>query len=162
MPLGKPSLAMIETIWTWNGGFPSVGGGTRAINPTLVDLIHCTGLQSRPWTLPSEHWRLVCVLRVSWPATDPVGILDLLPRLQAPASMHLCLQSFEGASPSQLSPLVIGAMPNLVTRPQDRGRLVSWRPFTGGETKDQKGEPTTQDHLDSDRGAGLVPGRSLS
>lgn len=63
--------------------------------------------------------------------------------------MHLCLQGLEGASPSQLAPLVIGAMPNLVTRPWDRGRLVSLRPFTGGETKAQKGESTTQDHLGS-------------
>lgn len=111
---------------------------------------------------PQNTGGLFAFPRVSWPATDPVGILDLLPRLEAPASMHLCLRGFEGASPSQLSPLVIGAMPNLVTKPQDRGRLVSWRPFKGGETKAQKGEPTTQYHLDSGRGTGLVPGRSLS
>lgn len=40
------------------------------------------------------------MLRVFWPASDPAGILDLLPRLQAPASMHLCLSGLEGASPS--------------------------------------------------------------
>lgn len=33
------------------------------------------------------------------PPADPAGTSDLLPRLQAPASMHLCLCSPQGASP---------------------------------------------------------------
>lgn len=92
----------------------------------------------------SEHKRLVCVLRAS-PAADPAGISDRLPRLQAPASMHLCLRGPEGASPSQLSPLVIGAMPSLVTRPQDRGRFVSLRPvfYRWGNRGPERESPET-------------------
>lgn len=78
------------------------------------------------------------MLRGFWPASDPAGMLDLLPRLLQCTSVSEALRE---PVPPQLSPLGIGAMPSLVTRPQDRGRLVSLRPFTGGETKAQKGNP---------------------
>lgn len=49
--------------------------------------------------------------------------LDYMPQLQC-TSVSAALRE---PAPSRLSPAVIGAVPSLVTRPQDRGRLVSFR-----------------------------------
>lgn len=61
---------------------------------------------SRPWIQPGP--RIRC--------------LDYKPQLQCTS-----VSGPEGAGPSPLSPPVIGAVPSLVTKPRDRGRLVFLR-----------------------------------
>lgn len=127
------------------------------VSQALIDLIRCNRtaktldsvLKTQEACLHAES--LLTSLRSSghfW-----ICCLDYKPQLQCTSVS----EALREPVPPQLSPLVIGAMPNLVTRPQDRGRLVSLRTFTGGETKAQERESTTRDHLGSDGGYWVGP-----
>lgn len=77
----------------WSSGFPKWRGrlGRGGKPGSRADLISQDKTLS---TLP-RRTREACLD----PAQDPAGTSDLLPRLQAPTSMHLCLCGPEGASP---------------------------------------------------------------
>lgn len=115
----------LRCLWdrlTWSAAVasPSGRGGFEGAGSQYPELIQSA--QTRLSTLLLRTGRLTHV----FPAIQQgPRIQDPLPRLQTPASMHLCLHS--PSQPLPLSPPVIGAVPSLVTRPQDRGRLVSLR-----------------------------------
>lgn len=131
---------------TWSESLASpVGGGGAAppllLSQALVDLIRCNraakALDSVLKTLEAclHAESLLGSFRSSgdfW-----ICCLDYKPQLQCTSVS----EALREPVPPHLSPLVIGAVPSLVPRPRDRGTLVSLRPFTGGETKAQKGDP---------------------
>lgn len=92
-------------------------------------------------------------------------IQDPLPRLQTPASMHLCLRGPAGASPSRLSPPVIGnrSSAQLGYQASRQREACLFENCLLQVGKPRPKEAVSQDRLGvSDRGVTSAPGRETS